>query len=52
MYAKTKGDVKTVINAAGMSPNMADGEKLLKVNALGTVYVNQEFARVMDKGAG
>ena len=49
-YAKTKGDVKTVINAAGMSPNMADGEKLLKVNALGTVYVNQEFARVMDKG--
>ena len=49
-FAGTKGTVRTVINAAGMSPNMADGEKLLRVNALGTVYVNQEFARVMEKG--
>ena len=36
-YAASLGTVTNVINAAGMSPNMADGEKLLKVNALGTV---------------
>ncbi len=49
-FAAEKGRVRTVINSAGMSPNMADGEKLLRVNALGTVYVNQEFAKVMEKG--
>ena len=50
-YAASLGTVKNVINAAGMSPNMADGVKLLKVNALGTVYVNQEFAKVMERGS-
>lgn len=50
-YAAGLGNVRNVINAAGMSPNMADGEKLLKVNALGTVYVNQEFAKVMKPGS-
>lgn len=50
-YAKSLGEVKNVINAAGMSPNMADGEKLLRVNALGTVYVNEEFSKVMSAGS-
>ena len=50
-YAAGLGNVRNVINAAGMSPNMADGEKLLKVNAIGTVYVNQEFAKVMKPGS-
>lgn len=50
-YAASLGTVKNVINAAGMSPNMADGEKLLRVNALGTVYVNQEFSKVMGAGS-
>ena len=50
-YARSLGTVRNVINAAGMSPNMADGEKLLKINALGTVYVNQEFSKVMDAGS-
>lgn len=49
-YAASLGAVKAVIHAAGMSPNMADGEKLLRVNALGTVYVNREFAAVMTDG--
>ena len=49
-FAALKGTVKTVINCAGMSPNMASGDKLLKVNAIGTVYINQEFYKVMDKG--
>lgn len=50
-YAKGLGTVRNVINSAGMSPNMANGEKLLKVNALGTVYINQEFAKVMEPGS-
>lgn len=49
-FAAQKGIVKTVIHAAGLSPNMADPEKLLRVNALGTVYVNQEFSKVMVHG--
>ncbi len=50
-FAAEKGNVKNVINAAGLSPNMADPEKLLRVNALGTVYVNQEFSKVMKSGS-
>jgi len=50
-YAKSLGVVTNVINSAGMSPNMTGGEKLLRINALGTVYVNQEFAKVMDAGS-
>ena len=49
-FAAQKGIVKTIIHAAGLSPNMADPEKLLRVNALGTVYVNQEFSKVMAHG--
>ena len=50
-YAKSLGTVRNVINAAGMSPHMSDGETILKVNALGTVYVNQEFSKVMEAGS-
>lgn len=50
-YAKSVGEVKNVINCAGLSPSMADPEKIVRVNALGTVYVNQEFAEVMKKGS-
>lgn len=50
-YAAGMGIVKNVINAAGMSPNMADPEKLLRVNALGAVYVNREFSKVMHSGS-
>ena len=49
-YAASLGTVRNVINAAGLSPAMAKPEQLIGVNALGTVYVNQEFARVMSEG--
>ena len=49
-YAATLGTVRTVVNAAGMSPSMTLGEKLLQVNALGTVHVNTCFASVMSSG--
>ena len=50
-YAASLGTVRNVINAAGLSPAMAKPEQLIKVNALGTVYVNREFAKVMKSGS-
>ena len=50
-FAASLGEVSIVINSAGLSPVMADPMTILKVNALGTVYVNQEFAKVMGKGS-
>ena len=49
-YAASLGQIKNVIHSAGLSPAMADPEKLLRVNALGTVYVNQEFSARMEPG--
>ena len=50
-FASSLGEIKNVINAAGMSPTQTDGETLLRINALGTVYVNQEFSRLMNPGS-
>ena len=33
-----------------MSPHMGEAEDILKTNALGTIYINTEFAKVMGKG--
>lgn len=50
-YAAELGEIENVIHAAGLSPAMADPEKLLRVNALGTVYINQEFSKYMKAGS-
>ena len=50
-YASSIGEIKNVINAAGISPAMAAPEQLLRINALGTVYVNQEFSKKMYQGS-
>ena len=51
-YAASLGTVKNVINSAGVSPAMKGNEEnILRINALGTVYVNQEFSRVMKEGS-
>lgn len=50
-YAASLGEIKNVINAAGLSPAMAKPEQLLRVNALGTVYINREFSRLMKPGS-
>lgn len=50
-YAASLGEIKNVINSAGLSPAMADPEKLIRVNALGTVYVNEEFSKRMNAGS-
>lgn len=50
-YAASQGNVKTVIHAAGVSPHMADGEKLFAINAIGTINIDEEFAEVMGEGS-
>ena len=50
-YAASLGEIKNVINSAGLSPAMAKLEQLLRVNALGTVYINQEFSKLMHEGS-
>ena len=50
-YAASLGEIKNVINAAGMSPAQTKGEILLRINALDTVYVNQEFSKLMHPGS-
>ncbi|MBQ7859648.1 MAG: SDR family oxidoreductase [Faecalibacterium sp.] len=50
-YALSLGKIKNVIHSAGLSPAMADPEKLIRVNALGTVYVNEEFSQRMEPGS-
>ena len=50
-YAASLGEIKNVIHAAGLSPAMAKPEQLMRVNALGTVYVNEEFSKLMTKGS-
>lgn len=50
-FSAALGKITNVIHSAGLSPAMADPEKLIRVNALGTVYVNEEFSRYMEKGS-
>ena len=51
-FAKSLGEITNVINSAGVSPAMkGTPEGILRINALGTVYVNQEFSKVMNKGS-
>lgn len=44
------GSIETVIHAAGMSPTMGDAHKLMEVNALGTINVNEVFFDYMADG--
>ena len=51
-FATSLGEVKNVINSAGVSPAMkGTPEGILRINALGTVYVNQEFSKLMNPGS-
>lgn len=50
-YAASLGTVKTVIHAAGVSPHMADAEKIFTINAVGTINIDETFAEVMGEGS-
>ena len=49
-YSASLGEVDKVIHCAGVSGSMADRETIMRINALGTVHVNQEFYKVMNGG--
>lgn len=49
-FAASHGEIDAVIHAAGVSPHMGNAETIIKINALGTHYVDQEFAKVMKEG--
>lgn len=44
------GPVASVIHTAGVSPSMHTPEKILRINAIGTVNVNESFYRVAGDG--
>lgn len=48
-YASEHGSVTRVIHSAGISGSMGNAETILRINALGTVYINQEFYKVMPE---
>jgi NAD(P)-dependent dehydrogenase (short-subunit alcohol dehydrogenase family) len=50
-HAASLGAIKSVIHAAGMSPHMGNAEVIMRVNALGTVYVNEVFYQYMCEGS-
>lgn len=50
-YAASKGNVKTVIHAAGISPSMGNGDQIFKINALGTILMDTAFAEIMSAGS-
>lgn len=48
--AASFGHIATVVHAAGISGSMGKPETIIRINALGTVYVNQEFHKRMEGG--
>lgn len=44
------GTVASVIHTAGVSPSMASAEQIIRINALGTVNVNEAFYRLVEEG--
>ena len=49
-YCASLGEIIKVVHAAGVSGTMGSPESIIRINALGTVYVNQEFYKVMHGG--
>ena len=49
-YAASLGEISRVIHCAGVSGSMGKRETIIRINALGTVHVNQEFYKVMNGG--
>lgn len=49
-YATEQGTLKTVIHAAGVSPNMTNGEAIFTINAIGTVNIDEVLGNVMQEG--
>lgn len=46
-FAQWMGRVEIVLHIAGMSPHMGDAEKIMRGNALGTVYIHDAFYPIL-----
>jgi NAD(P)-dependent dehydrogenase (short-subunit alcohol dehydrogenase family) len=44
------GVIRSVIHAAGVSPSMGSAEHILRINALGTLNVNEAFYPTVEEG--
>ena len=51
IHAKELGTVVALIHAAGMSPHMGSADTIMKTNAMGTIYLNEEFFNIMKEGS-
>ncbi|MBQ7690780.1 MAG: SDR family oxidoreductase [Muribaculaceae bacterium] len=49
-YATSKGEVKYLVNAAGVSPSQAPVEEILRVDLYGTSVLLEEFGKVITEG--
>jgi NAD(P)-dependent dehydrogenase (short-subunit alcohol dehydrogenase family) len=49
-HAQRLGTVTSVIHTAGVSPSMGSAEMILRVNALGTVFVDSAFYDIASEG--
>ncbi|OUM65368.1 hypothetical protein PIROE2DRAFT_7669 [Piromyces sp. E2] len=49
-FSKEKGDIKLVVHTAGISPGMADAERIFEVNALfnGTTCLKEAFKQIIS----
>lgn len=45
------GTVASVIHSAGVSPSMGAAERIMRINALGTVYINESFYPLLGAGS-
>lgn len=48
--AEGLGSVTAVVHTAGISPQMAEAEVILRVNALGTINITEAFYRIATEG--
>ncbi|MBR4265863.1 MAG: SDR family oxidoreductase [Bacteroidales bacterium] len=49
-FATSKGDIKHLVNAAGVSPSQAPVEDILRVDLYGTSVLLEEFGKVISDG--
>lgn len=45
------GTVASVIHTAGVSPSMGGAEMIMRINAVGTVNVNESFFKILGEGS-
>ncbi len=49
-FAASKGRISSVVHTAGISPQMGSADFIIRVNALGTIHIAQEFFRQAEEG--